>query len=236
MPRSRQSQRPNNRPRATARRGFTLIEAAYTTVILGVGVVAMVDAQQSFVRSNNWSNESSTAAFLAGEVRELMRTFPNHDPVGGLFLDASAGGALTGWGPEDGELVVTDFDDVDDFDGLTFTWIGTDGTADGDLPGPINAFGEVIPEIDPDGIVVTIVDPADANATLNQPVRGWSQVVEVEKVLPHDSFPVPALTDDYTDAFRDVDDFPLRVTVTVFNQFPEDPAPREVTSMTWIMP
>lgn len=219
----------STRPR-TARRGFTLIEAAYTTIILGIGVVAMVEAQQSFIRSNSWSNESSTAAFLAGEVRELMWSLPNHDPVSGLFLDTTNGNVLTGWGPEAGEVLATDFDDVDDFDGMTFTWIGTDGIADSDLPGPINGFGEVIPEIDADGNVE--VDEFGVPT----PMQGWSQVVTVEKVLPHDTFPNSRLSNDYADASLDVDECPLRVTVTVFNQTISDVTPREITSTTWIMP
>lgn len=218
-------------------RGFTLIEAAYTTIILGIGVVAMVDAQQSFLLANGWSNESSTGAFLAGEVREFMRALPNHDPVTGLFFDDTSGSStLTGWGPEDGEVVVTDFDDVDDFDGILFTWVGTPDLSDGDLPGPINAFGETIPRINFNGDIVDGGGVVVATLGEAAPLQGWSQSVEVEKVLPHDTYPDPPLPNDYVDAYRKVNQFPLRVTVTVFNQRPEDAAPREVTSMTWIMP
>jgi len=224
----------------TGRRGFTLIEAAFTTVIIGVGVVAMVDAQQSFVRSNNWSNESSTAAFLAAEVREMTRLLPRHDPVTGLFL---SGGVLTGWGPEDGEVLVTDFDDIDDFDGISFSWVGTPDHTDGDLEGPINAFGEVIPAIDSNGIVIFQTDAdgnplPDANGDpLVQSMAGWAQVVTVEKVRPHDNVPALPIANDAAEPPLDVDDFPLRVTVTVTFQDPvTDPVPRPVTSLSWIVP
>ncbi|MEM9064268.1 MAG: hypothetical protein AAGB51_02135 [Planctomycetota bacterium] len=226
--------------RRNARPGFTLIEAAFTTVIIGVGVVAMVDAQQAFVRSNNWSNESSTAAFLASEIREMTRLLPRHDPVTGLFL---SGGSLVGWGPEDGEVLVTDFDDIDDFDGLSFSWVGTADPSDGDLQGPINAYGEVIPAIDADGVVIIALDDdgapmVDANGDdLLESMQGWSQVVTVEKVRPHDNIPAIPIEDDAVEAPLGVDDFPLRVTVTVTYQNPEiDPAPRDVTSLSWIVP
>ena len=45
-----------------ARRGFTLIESALATVIIGVGVLAMVTAQQALHRKNEWSTHASIAS------------------------------------------------------------------------------------------------------------------------------------------------------------------------------
>ncbi len=132
-----------------ARGGFTLIEAALATVIVGVGIVAMVDAQQAFIRSNMWSSHAATGTFLANEIRELTRHLPKHDPVTGLYLEADGNGnsTLRGWGRESGEVSVLDFDDLDDFDGVSFSFFGPSGLDDGQYAGPINAFGEVIPNI-----------------------------------------------------------------------------------------
>ncbi len=90
------------------RAGFTLIETALATVIVGVGVLSIVAAQQAFHKQNAWSTHASTATRLGNEIREMTFRLPRHDPVTGLLLP---------WGPEDNELWVGDFDDLDDFDG-----------------------------------------------------------------------------------------------------------------------
>lgn len=188
------------------------------TIIIGVGVLAMVDAQSSFISSNLWSNHAASATFLANEIRELTRSMPKHDPVHGLYIDEDTN-ALVGWGPDAGETTVDDFDDIDDFDGISFRDTGTAGLDDGDLPGPINAFGEVIPEI--------TVGGSELGSTTNslftgQAMTGWTQRVIVEKIEPFDT------SESLTDAFfeepngsfpgRAVDEYPLRVTVQVLYQ------------------
>ena len=203
--------------------GFTLIETSMAVVIIGVGVIAMVDAQRAFMQSNAWSNHAATATLMANEIRELTRRMPRHDPVTGLYLD---GTTLVGWGSEVGEVTVDDFDDLDDLDGAVFS------AANGD--GPINAVGEVIYETDQNGFT-----KVDGNG---DPIAliGWSQSVLVEKVSPFD-LTMP-LADDYLDPpggnfdGRDVDEFPLRVTVIVSYEDPGTQEVEEVTRVTWIVP
>ena len=124
-----------SRPRrARARRGFTLLEASLATVIIGVGVLALVEAHTSFTRVNDWSTSAATANYLANEIRERMHALPRHDPVTGLYTDSN--NILHGWGRETGEVAVTDLDDADDYDGLSF--------GEGDtFPGPIDSRGNV---------------------------------------------------------------------------------------------
>lgn len=209
----------------TARPGFTLIETAMALVIIGVGVVAIVDAQRAFMRSNTWSSQAATATFLAGEIREFMRHRDRHDPVTGLYLDGSD---LIGWGPEVGEVSHLDYDDLDDFDGVVF------GIA-GDFPGPINAYGDVIPHLNPDGSIA--VHPV-TNEPL--PMQGWTQRVEVVKVSPFDTgTPLPPEHFDPpsgTFPGRSVDKFPLMITVIVEYQGPYDTEPQEITRVRWIAP
>ncbi len=143
-----------------ARRGFTLIETALATIIVGVGVLAIVSAQQAFHQQNGWSARAGTASRLGNEIRELTLRLPRHDPVVGMVFDEVTGDPLT-WGPEPSELWVGDFDDLDDFDGdgggLIFS-------ATFNPPnGPINARREII---------------------ANMP--GWSQIVTVRNVNPFD--------------------------------------------------
>ncbi len=97
------------RRRSHPQRGFTLIETALATVIVGVGVLAMVAAQTAFHQKNAWSTHASIATHLGNEIREMTWNLPQRDPVTG---DAF-------WGPEgDNEASFQDYDDLDDFDGL----------------------------------------------------------------------------------------------------------------------
>lgn len=145
--------------RRTARRGFTLIETALATVIVGTGVVAIISAHQAFFRQNEWATLASLAQRLGVEVREFCIHLPHHDPVTG-HTPAAPGQNDAGWGAESGEAwnpadpaETLLFDDLDDFDGRTFS--AEDGT------GPIDALGRVIPNME-----------------------GWSQTVEVDNVDP----------------------------------------------------
>src|SRR6185295_13822857 len=113
--------RPRGVRRSSARRAFTLLETMMALIIIGVGVLAFVDAQTSFARSNNWSSQAATGYLLANEVREFSRHLKRHDPVTGLVIVGSgASQTLVGWGREGGELTVDDIDDLDDLDGVTF--------------------------------------------------------------------------------------------------------------------
>lgn len=213
-------------------RGFTLIETALATVIIGVGVVAIVEAHQAFMRSNTWSSHAATATFLGNEIRELTMGLPKHDPVTGLRMGPDG---VEGWGPEPGELVVADFDDLDDFDGITFAFDGTPGFADDDdLPGPIDAFGMVIPEIFSDG---TVMLGEDGNPVA---MIGWRQTVRVVKVHPTD--PTWELDPGYFEppsgasAGIAIDQFPLRVEVIVTYAGPFVSTATEITRVVWIVP
>ena len=221
--------------RRATRRGFTLIEAALATIIIGVGVVALVEAHQAFMRTNQWSSHAAAATYLGNELREYMRDMPRHDPASGLWFDASSGTpTLTGWGPEVGEVTIVDFDDLDDFDGVSFAFDGSPGLGDGDLPGPVDAFGAVIPEIFADGSVMldALGDPV--------PMVGWVQTVRVEKVDPN-NMSVPVADDAFEppagfDPGRAVDEYPVRVQVIVRYAGPFQSYAEEITRVSWIVP
>lgn len=207
------------------------------TVIIGVGVVAMVEAQQAFLISNVWSSHSATGAYLASEIREMTRNLPRHDPVTSLYIIPGEGAdpdQLFGWGRETGETTVDDFDDLDDFNGIIFSDVGTVDPSDGDLPGPINSFGEVIMEIAADGSIVT-TPGADEEAPPTQvPMVGWSQQVFAEKVNPFNTAEV--IAPGGSNVTTAIDDFPVRMTVVVRYQGPWATAPEEVTRLVWIVP
>jgi len=209
-------------------------------VILTVGVVAVIQAQREFLIQNLWSTHASTATYLATEIRELSRSYSRHDRnTGGLyFSNPSDTSTLTGWGPETGEAAATDFDDLDDLDGVVLgsaTTFPAGFTMTRRLPGPINAFGETIPETLADGSTATVtVD----GATSVVPMRGWTQIVQVTKVDPYDySTPVArnAQVTSGGNVLRGPERYPIRVTVTVLYQGTWDNNSPPVTSVSWIV-
>ncbi len=148
------------------RSGFTLLETALAIVIVGVGVLAMVAAQQAFHQKNSWSTHASIATALGNEIRELTLNLPRHDPVTGSAV----------WGPETGETWVGDYDDLDDFDGWVFSAAAENG--------PINARREIIPNMSgwSQTVHVHYVDPFDIN---HAPSGGTSNVMMVEVIIEY---------------------------------------------------
>jgi hypothetical protein len=190
-----------------AGRGFTLIETALATIIVGVGILAMVSAQQAFHQQNNWSTHASIGERLGNEIREMTLILPRHDPVTGYDPVT-----FTGWGPEDNEISWEDFDDLDDWDGagggLSFGSDWDDATVDN---GPINARRQIIE---------------------NMP--GWEQIITVHNVNPFNIngeqgdgsilFPLDGMTGM------------IMVEVLVRYTGPNDPEPTDVTTVSWIAP
>jgi prepilin-type N-terminal cleavage/methylation domain-containing protein len=209
------------------RRGFTLLEALLALIIIGVGVLAFVDAQAAFTQSNNWSSRAATGVLLANEIREMSRRFTRHDPVTGLAITQTGGmTTLQGWGRENGEVAVDDLDDLDDLDGVVF---GSGGT----FAGPVDAFGAIVPQMDVDGNPVM-------NGDQVVPMAGWRQRVIVDKVDPWNYGLVRG--DAYEQAAGSqfpavrVDQFPLRVTVVVEYQAVGQTQAEEITRLTWVVP
>src|SRR4051795_8581358 len=63
-------------PRPRLRRGFTLIEAAIVTVIVGVGVVGMLQLLAAGTMANTDSTELTTAMNLAANMHEMSLSVP----------------------------------------------------------------------------------------------------------------------------------------------------------------
>jgi hypothetical protein len=226
--RTRTARSGNRRTPLSRRPAFTLLETALAMVIVMVGVLAMIEAQGAFITSNGWSSHEATATYLASEIRERMRNLSRHDPVTGLaILNVNGTPTLVGLGREYPEVTVTDFDDVDDYGGITF---GRGGNFDG----PIDAFGRIIGQTDGNGVPLLGPDGRPL------PLQGWSQSVLVQKLDPFNYASVLDWTAtapaNGTFAGRTVDRYPLRVTVTVFYQGEFDATPQPVTSMSWVVP
>jgi type II secretory pathway pseudopilin PulG len=91
------------------RAGFTLLETALATIIIGVGVLAIMGLFDACTQQNKAGAQATTAMLLAGHIQELMEGLPFCDPVKGAAT----------FGPETGETL-SSFNDIDDFDGQTF--------------------------------------------------------------------------------------------------------------------
>lgn len=213
---------------ARPRGGFTLLETMLTLVIISIGVAAVFESYGAFTVANEWSSRTATAELLANEIREYTRTLPRHDPVTGL--SEGPGGVVIGWGLEPGEVEPGDIDDLDDLDGVTFVFSGANLDS-GEMPGPIDAAGNVI-----DQYVIEALD----NASGENVRFGWVQSVEVVKVSPFDYAEEldVGFSEDASGSFkgRRVDQYPLRITVTIGYQGMFDAEPETVTSLSWIVP
>ena len=89
---------PKRRRSRRRAQGFTLIESALTTIIIGTGVLAILAAQQAYHMKNNWASRTSTGMLLANELRERTLSLPLHDPItGSATLGPEAGRELCRW-------------------------------------------------------------------------------------------------------------------------------------------
>jgi hypothetical protein len=134
MMRTRNPKPETRHPRRSRRAaGFTLIEAALTTIIVGTGVLAIIAAQQAYHMKNNWATRTTTAMLLANEMRELTLQMPLHDPITGE----------SNYGPESDETSVVAYDDLDDFAGVITSGSGA-GTS---FSPPLNALRQEISDL-----------------------------------------------------------------------------------------
>jgi len=90
-------------------RAFSLLEVLVATILVGLAIAALVTANGAFTIANGAGTELSTAEFLIEQLRELTALLPVVDPDTGAAI----------FGPEEPNLV--SYDDVDDFDGASFS-------------------------------------------------------------------------------------------------------------------
>lgn len=231
------TRRAHNTIRTRERSAFTLLETMLAMTITLIGILAVVQAQRAFLFNNLWSSNAASAAYLAGEVRELTRALPSHDRFsGGLyFLTEDDETTLEGWGPELNETSPEDFDDIDDYDGAVFgdaTSLPEGFELRARYTGPLGADGNILEEVDWDAVIVDEEIDGELEAL---PLQGWTQCVQVEIIDPYD-YALLADLDSYDENVRDINSYPLRVTVWILfqNQWTEN-APA-TTRVTWVVP
>jgi prepilin-type N-terminal cleavage/methylation domain-containing protein len=89
--------------------GFSLIEVLIAILLVGLAIASLVAANIAFTKANGAGADLSTAEFLVEQIRELTTLLPVVDPQS----------TATTFGPEEASL--TDYDDLDDFDGANFS-------------------------------------------------------------------------------------------------------------------
>ena len=98
------------------RRGFTIVEGLIASAVLAMAVTAIIAPFATAARCQHESARTAVATFLAQEMMEEILTRPFYDPDGDSDL-----------GPESGEDDRTEFDNVDDYDGLVESGSDSDG-------------------------------------------------------------------------------------------------------------
>lgn len=141
--------------RRSARGGFSLIEAAVATVLIGLGVVALMTTVQSNIQTVDNSATIAQAVLLCGEIREWTMRLPFTDPQ---TPDNSPGS-------DEGDPQVA-LDDLDDLMGVTFS-------------PPRDAHGLAIADMTgwSQAITLTWRDPVDLESILT---AGSSNIVHVK--------------------------------------------------------
>jgi len=91
--------------------GFTLVEVLIATILVGLAIASLVGANISLTRANGVGANLSTAEFLIEQFRELTTLVGVIDPETGTDY----------FGSETDEAALADYDDLDDFDGKSFS-------------------------------------------------------------------------------------------------------------------
>src|SRR5437016_2991276 len=78
-------------------RGFTLIEAAIVTVLVGIGVVSILELLAVGSNANRISQNTVSAVNLAGSIHELSLALAFTDPQTANHWGVETGEALAGY-------------------------------------------------------------------------------------------------------------------------------------------
>ncbi len=138
-------------------RGFTLIEVAVTTILVGLAFVALMVAAGSATRINSTNRDLTQAVILAQEIREWTLHLPFSDPDPG---DQGNPPGPDGSDPQDF------IDDLDDLMNITYS-------------PPRDGRGSGITDLADwsETITLTWRDPADISAVVS---LGTSDVIHVQ--------------------------------------------------------
>ncbi|MFB3891858.1 MAG: prepilin-type N-terminal cleavage/methylation domain-containing protein [Phycisphaerae bacterium] len=158
---------PARGPAHGGRGGFTLVEVAVATAIIGLGVAALLATIAAGTRSNAAGQKLTQATFLAQEIREWTLRLPFSDP------DPGDAGNPPGPDGSDPHVFVDDLDDLMD---VTFS-------------PPRDGRGSAISGMDnwSQTITMTWRDPSSLSTIVSP---GASNAIYVQVVVSYHSQPV----------------------------------------------
>jgi type II secretory pathway pseudopilin PulG len=154
--------RPITSRRVGHRRGFTLIEAALTTVIVGVAFVAMLSLFAAGTSVQNSAADLTTGMNLAKNVREMAMTMKFTSPT-----------SPNTWGRDTGESADAPgtWDDLNDLDNAVFS-------------PALDARGSIIPNTE--GWQQTVdVQCVDVNGMESVLPNGVSDALRITTIVTH---------------------------------------------------
>ena len=147
------------------RKGFSLIEAAVATAVIGIGVAALLTAIRAGTQTNEAGRQLTQAVFLAQEIREWTRRLPFKDPQ-------------TPENPPgpDGSSPQVFVDDLDDLMGVTYS-------------PPRDAHGSAITDMTAWSQTITLTwrSPTDLTSAVSD---GTSDIVHVQVDISYQGQPV----------------------------------------------
>ena len=145
----------------TIRSAFTLIEALIATMLVGLGIAAMMVSTQSGTRVAAHSQELTQAIYIASEIREWTLKLPFADPE---TPDNPPG-------PDGAEDPQTFVDDIDDLASVTFS-------------PPRDGTGQAISDMTgwSQQITLTWRNPTNISQTVTD---GASEIIYVEVVVSY---------------------------------------------------
>ena len=94
--------------------GFSLIEVLIAVLLIGIAVAALMASNIAFTKANGAGTDLSTAEFLIEQIRELTMLLPVVEPE-------TPENGVDVFGPEPDETTLATYDDLNDFDGATFS-------------------------------------------------------------------------------------------------------------------
>ena len=150
----------NQTSRSSTLSGFTLVEAAVATALIGIALAALLTALRSGTRTNEAGRRLTQAVFLSQEIREWTLRLPFEDP--------EEPGDTPGSEEGDPQTAV---DDLDDLVGVTFS-------------PPRDAYGAVIADMSGWSETITLTW-RDSSNVATVVANGSSDVVHVEVSLSY---------------------------------------------------
>jgi hypothetical protein len=146
------------------------MEVALGTVIIGVGVMAVLELTTKLTVSQDGAVDMTVAINLANNIHELTYNLHFTDPIN-----------PTHWGPEAGETLAT-YNDNDDFDGSVFSPpIDTERNTLSNLTGWTQSIS--VQSVDPNSISTTVTNGSTSMERITVTVSHSGQTVYAESWL-----------------------------------------------------